>query len=214
MTQEAKSLNLIPLQQPFNSAPWNYNGMESLTNIPTDMVDWVLINARDTNGDIIGTQAAVLYKDGTVKQIDDSPVIKFALSAPSVAYISIHHKSHLAVVTNANGVISGSDFIILNILDNPENPGNFIPNLNFTFDSVALGVDQIKMVNGVRCAISGDFDCNGLINNLDFNIWEQNNSAVHYYLNQDADGNGLINNLDYNLWDINKSKVGNPIIQN
>ncbi len=213
MTQEAKNLNLIPLQQPFNNAPWNYAGMETLTSIPDDMVDWVLINAYDTNENIIGTQAALLLKNGEIRNVDNSQVIKFALSATNVKYISVHHKSHLAVVTNADGFINGSDFVIANIVENPEQAGTYIPNLDFTLDAVALGIEQIKFMQGTRCAISGDFDGNGIINNLDYNVWEQNNSAVYYYLNQDADGNGIINNLDYNLWDINKSKVGNPLIQ-
>ncbi len=214
LTQESKDLDLIPLQQPFNTAPWNYAGTETLASIPADMVDWVLIHTRDANGNITGTQAALLYKNGDIRTVNESRVIKFALPSTEAKHISVHHKSHLAVVTEASGFIDGSDFVIANIVENPEQAGDFIPNLDFTLDAVALGIEQVKFMQGTRCAISGDFDGNGIINNLDYNVWEQNNSAVYYYLNQDADGNGIVNNLDYNLWDINKSKVGNQMIQN
>ncbi len=214
MTQEAKSLNLIPLQQPFNTAPWNYTGTETLANIPTDMIDWILINAIDASENIIETKAGILNKDGNITMFDGSPVIKFSLPTTDVKYISVHHKSHLAVVTEASGFIASGDMFFANIVENPEQAGDYIPNLDFTLDAVALGIEQVKFMQGTRCAISGDFDGNGIINNLDYNVWEQNNSAVYYYLNQDADGNGIVNNLDYNLWDINKSKVGNQLIQN
>ncbi len=41
---------LIPLNQPYNTAPWNYNGTENVTIIPPDIVDWVLLELRETSG--------------------------------------------------------------------------------------------------------------------------------------------------------------------
>jgi len=40
----------IPLSQPYNVAPWNYSGTESLASIPADIVDWVLLEFRETAG--------------------------------------------------------------------------------------------------------------------------------------------------------------------
>ncbi|MEZ5198088.1 MAG: hypothetical protein R2764_17370 [Bacteroidales bacterium] len=40
--------NYIPLAQPYNTYPWNYNGDEAVTEIPTEsVVDWVLVELRD-----------------------------------------------------------------------------------------------------------------------------------------------------------------------
>jgi len=55
---------------------------------------------------------------------------------------------------------------------------------------------------------SGDFDCNGVINNEDYNIWKINGAILNIYSPADADGNGIVNSLDYNLWKLNRSKIG------
>ncbi len=51
---------LIPLNQPYNTAPWNYNGTENVTNIPPDIVDWVLVELRETSG---GPETATLFNN-------------------------------------------------------------------------------------------------------------------------------------------------------
>ena len=41
MTTYLNLFGLIPLSQPYNSAPWNYTGTENVESIPTDVGDWV-----------------------------------------------------------------------------------------------------------------------------------------------------------------------------
>ena len=50
MTTDLNDQNLIPLSQPFSGSPWNYTGSESVTDIPDDAVDWVLLDIRETSG--------------------------------------------------------------------------------------------------------------------------------------------------------------------
>ncbi len=38
---------LVPLNQPYNTAPWNYTGTESVVSVPALAIDWVLIELRD-----------------------------------------------------------------------------------------------------------------------------------------------------------------------
>ena len=39
---------ILPLNQPYNTAPWYYPGTESVASIPNpDIVDWVLVELRD-----------------------------------------------------------------------------------------------------------------------------------------------------------------------
>ena len=40
-------LPVIPLTQPYNGAPWNYTGTESVATIPAGVVDWVLPELRE-----------------------------------------------------------------------------------------------------------------------------------------------------------------------
>jgi len=43
MDTALKTGGYIPLSQPYNVSPWNYNGTESVTAIPNSVVDWVLL---------------------------------------------------------------------------------------------------------------------------------------------------------------------------
>ncbi|MBL7105055.1 MAG: hypothetical protein ISS18_12065 [Bacteroidales bacterium] len=77
-TQMTPFLNIfgyLPLSQPYNKPPWNYNGTESVTSIPnSDVIDWALVELRETTGDastatsdsVVARQAAFLLKDGTI----------------------------------------------------------------------------------------------------------------------------------------------------
>ncbi|RLD53861.1 MAG: hypothetical protein DRJ05_15745, partial [Bacteroidetes bacterium] len=37
----------LPLTQPYGGSPWNYSGAESVTSIPANVVDWILVELRD-----------------------------------------------------------------------------------------------------------------------------------------------------------------------
>ncbi len=183
--------NLIPLSQPFNTAPWNYNGTESFTTLPTDMVDWVLLNFYDASENILETKAAYVDVNGDVFDVNGNSRIAITANSNDIQYVSVHHKSHLAIVADTDNLVN-------NIAD-------------FTQSGVALGIQQTKTKFGFETAYSGDYDGNGVINNNDFNIWTSNSAVVNMYVNQDTDGNGVVNNVDYNFWTINRSKVGNTI---
>ncbi len=192
MSTDLNSNDLIPMSNPFSNIPPYYSGNEQITNLSNTIVDWILLRVLDSSGNKISEQIALLNDDGFVKNVDGSSSLSFTIPNGDHKYLSIHHKSHLALIAD----IEGNSFV------------------DFSQNGTALGVGATKNVYNKETMFAGDFDCNGIINNLDFNIWELNNAAVNQYLNQDADGNGIINNLDYNIWDVNKSKVGHSMIQN
>ncbi len=195
MNDELNSNNLLPLNQPFNNVSHSYSGTERVNAFNSKVVDWVLVKIHDNTGNVLDQKPFLLHRGGNVKDFDNSLDLGFILpSGSNYKYLSVHHKSHLDVIAD----ISSSTII----------------DFSQSQTGVALGNGQTTTTFNKNAIIAGDFDGNGIINNLDYNVWEQNNSAVYYYLNQDADGNGIVNNLDYNLWDINKSKVGNQMIQN
>ena len=108
-------------------------------------------------------------------------------------YFSIHHKSHLAVMSATS--YSGGVY-------------------DFTSDlSLTIGNDQQIKQGNHYMMYAGDFDCNGIINSLDFNEWKQNGASLNQYLNVDGDANSIINSLDYNLWVRNRSKIGHEPLQ-
>jgi len=185
------SQNLLPIAQPYNNAPWIYAGSEILNSIPAEAVDWVFLQSQSSDGTILGQTVGLVNKEGQILNLQGIPGVSLASSNGN--YISIHHRSHLAVLS-----------------ENTYNGGL----LDFTSSSdVVQGVNQLKFKNGKYMLFSGDFDGTGVINSDDFNLWKVQGAIINQYLPIDGDGNGVVNNLDYNLWIINRSKVGVPNIR-
>jgi|GEM_PF-1954400 len=192
MNTELQTLGLLPFVQPFNTAPWNYNGTETVVGHSANTSDWVLLRLHDDNGTIVQEQAALINKFGYVTTTTGNHILKFNNATPNQTYsVSIHPRGHLAVIA----------------------PAPYGGLVDFTRPDVADGIEQTKDIGNIEVLYSGDFDGNGINNNIDFNKWALNNVAIFQYLNHDADGNGIVNNLDFNLWKINNSKVGDSAIQ-
>ena len=191
MTDHLRTNNLIPLKQPFGGAPWFYEGQESVTEIPENAIDWILIGIRDEDNNIIGEAAGFISKDGELLELNGGT----GLVLPSLwgNYISVHHRSHIAVISNE---------VYRNQL------------FDFTNShAAAKGGDQLKFMNGRYVLFAGDFDANGIVNNFDYNEWRNHYYQLGHYLSYDGDGNGIVNNQDYNLWVNNRAKIGYTGVQ-
>ena len=186
---------LLPTSQPFGNSPFNYQGTEQLGVSMDDIVDWVFVQLRDANDKdvVVHQKAALLRKDGFLVNEKGGETIDFGVSRQSSYYIAVYHKSHLPVLSSAPHLFTA---------DNTSTICDFTAS-----EASAMGIDQLKNMQGKFALNAGDFDNNGIINNQDFNIWKQYGAAVNSYLSADADGNGIINNQDYNLWKANRSKV-------
>ena len=91
----------IPLSQPFTGAPWSYSGTESVTSIPADVVDWVLLELRDKNDNtqIVKKQAAFILNSGHVVDLDGISPVSFLIENNDY-YVAIHHRNHLSVLSS------------------------------------------------------------------------------------------------------------------
>lgn len=89
----------LPLAQPYNTAPWNYAGTELLDSIPTDMVDWVLVELRDAvdGATVVERRAAILMRDGSILDIDMANEIAF--DSTGSYYVAIDHRNHMPVMS-------------------------------------------------------------------------------------------------------------------
>lgn len=181
--------NLLPKNQPFDTEPWNYPEVESVNEFPTDVVDWVLLMLHDANGEVVRRKAGFLLKDGTITDTNGNSQIEFLTPIQTTYYLSVHHRSHLGVISA--DLLQNQDVI------------------DFTTSiTKAKGNEQLKFVSGKAMMICGDYDQNRIINNLDFNIWTLNSALISTYLSIDGNGNGLVNNIDANLWKANRSRIG------
>lgn len=185
--------NLLPEEQPFSEEPYNLGQGISVASFPNNAVDWLLLELRAENdmNQVIAQKPVLVNSDGTIVDLTGESLITFEDIEDGNYYIAVFHKSHLPIISSAAQPLSS-------------NP----PLFDFSASAdAAMGNDQQKDINGKYFMASGDFDGNGIINSLDFNLWKQSGAAVNSYSPADADGNGIINSLDFNLWKANGSRI-------
>jgi len=79
-----------------------YTGSESVTPMPTNLVDWVLVELRSGNDNtlVIGSKAALLLNTGAVVSTDGSSPVTVSVSPDGGAYyLVVKHRNHLSVMS-------------------------------------------------------------------------------------------------------------------
>lgn len=199
-----------PAGQPYNVAPWNYNGTEGADftdddYLPTD-VDWVLVSLR--SGKKVNTTflraAGILQADGTIRFPSCIPT-----PINQAVYVVIEHRNHLPIMS--------------------PNPVSIVNN-QLTFDfttqdsfTVAASFGQKELTSDVWAAYGGnaeqgvDYRESDDIYSTDKFVWQAENGTFYLYLPiSDFNLNGDINGDDKIIWEINNgisTRVNHPNIQ-
>ncbi|OWY24550.1 choice-of-anchor B family protein [Sphingobacteriales bacterium UPWRP_1] len=196
MRTRLRQLNLLPLQQPYNQPPWNYNGTETATQFAPNVVDWVLLELRNAadNTQIVAQKAALLLKDGTIADVNGNAESVFFDNLPpnTTYYIALRHRNHLPVMSAV-----------------PVTLPNSVPYNFSTAAQQAMGTNQqIAVALGVFALKAADFNANGIISVADFNLYFLQTSATGQYSPADAELNGSVTISDFNLYAGNRSAIG------
>ena len=190
---------LLPKSQPYNVAPLNYNGTEHVTNIPADVVDWVLVELRQAASAaeaLPGTvlpgwpRACFLKSDGSVVDLDGTTIP--TIGNPSIAgnlYVIIRHRNHIAIIS-ALGMTANCDDYTYNFTDAMSKAhGN------------SAGFRQI--IPGTFGMVSGDSDGDSSVSVLDFSQWATDFGKTLIYSQLDIDMDGEVSVLDFSKWATN-----------
>jgi hypothetical protein len=117
MSTSLPTLGTFPLTQPYNIAPWSYAGTESVTTVPANVSDWILLELRDATSPATATvatqvarMAAFIMNDGTIKTLDGSSVVPFNQAIANNLYVVVWHRNHIPIMSSA-GLTDGGDFI-------------------------------------------------------------------------------------------------------
>ncbi|NOX45709.1 MAG: hypothetical protein GXO89_01875 [Chlorobi bacterium] len=189
--------NDIPLSQPYNTMPWNYEGTESVDSILNpNIIDWVLIELRDTTDanlatgeTMIARQAAFLLKDGSVVASDGASHIQFDVQLSNQLFIIIWHRNHL-------GILSANPVVLIDGVYSY----NFTTNNNQAFGTES----QKELVSGKWGLFAGDGDRNGSIDLNDKTIVWETEAGANGYLKGDYNLDGEVENRDKNeVWEQN-----------
>jgi tartrate-resistant acid phosphatase type 5 len=183
MSTALRTAGYIPTSQPYNSAPWNYIGLENVTSIPANVVDWVLVELRTGTAAStkVATRAAFVKSDGSVVDLNGTSTVGFGSRAAGSYYIVIRHRNHLAVMST--GVVSLSSSSTL--YDFTTGSGQYYGGVNAAKD---LG-------SGVWGMIAGDVDVNGGIGASDLVSVLAAVGSLAYDIN-DVDMNGGVGASD------------------
>ncbi len=184
--------DMIPLDQPYNIAPWNYSGTESVTEIPPGVVDWVYLELHDSDAPentnestIIEKMAAFLLKDGSVVDLDGSSPLKFTVDVPTNdLYVAVYHRNHLPVLSSVE-LIEDVTHVYTYDFTTPADQ--------------AYGMDAQKdlLSSGIYGMYGGNANPDGTIDLGDKIFWNHEVGASGYK-RADMDLNGQVNNADKN----------------
>lgn len=187
----------LPLAQPYNAAPWNYAGTESVTVIPNgNVVDWVLLEIRETAGaaatatasTTVARQAAFILNDGTIVTVDGTNELLVPATFNDNVYVVIYHRNHLSMMSSA-----------------PVTMVDDIYTYDFTTAQGQAYNNGQKILTGGFGMYTGDADANGQVQTADKNIWffQFGQSG---YKTADFDLNGQVQTADKNKWFFNFGK--------
>jgi len=193
MNTDLNDLNIIPLTQPYNIAPWNYPGSESVASIPnSNIVDWILVEIRDAlnaptaiPATIVDSQAAFILNDGSVVSLDGASNPEFYNVAGDHIFLTIQHRNHLGIMSASPLAESGG-----------------ISTYDFSAPAgQAYGTDAQKNLSGGMYGMyGGDAIADGNVNTIDKIIWA-NQTGTYGYKSADFNMNGQIENQDKNdIW--------------
>ncbi len=200
MNTNLSANNWLPLNQPFNAAPWNYGGTESVVSFPPNVVDWVLMDVLDVNGNLMARKAALLQNNGTVLNLDGTTGVLFTsgLSIGNTYRLLVRHRNHVAVV--------GSNTVVLPNTNTP---------YNFTFPAnVDGGTKQLADVgNGNYALRAADADANGVVNYQDYNQFILQNGQSNGYFLSDFNLDGFVNFSDFDFYSQRAGAIGLSIVR-
>jgi hypothetical protein len=190
----------LPLTQPYNITPWNYTGTESVASIPNNVVDWVLIELRDTTDaslatgeTVIARQAAFLLNDGSVVDTAGNEACSVAATVTNNLYVVIWHRNHLGIMS-ANPVIKSGGVYTYDFTTSAEQ---------------AFGDNQADLGSGVYGMYAADMNANGVVDETDLNLWKQI-AGQKGYLTEDANLDSQVDNKDKNdFWQQNIWEASN-----
>ena len=201
MGNDLRSKNLLPIQQPFNAAPWWYNGTEAIASIfqiPSNVVDWVLLEIRDPLAPetVVAQKAAFLLQNGNI--IDSDPanfaasgVVMEDLRVAKNYLIAIRHRNHLPILAAQQTALPNTTAY------------------DFTNSMTkAAGSNQLANVGGGVYALkAGDFLAEGAVTVSDYNNYKAQMSVMNAYAVNDCTLDGAVTVHDFNFYLRNASVI-------
>ncbi len=200
----------LPLTQPYNLAPYNYNGSEMVSSMPSNVVDWILVEIGELATDldeypielnVVETQVGLLLSNGDIVDPSTMQALTFNNLMQETPYrVAIRHRNHLDIVSKQDYTIKENN------IENIE--------IDFTVlangEALVAGAGQLKQVGNTAfyAMYGGDYTQDGIIAVPDFDLWTSTSAILATYSVLDGTLDGIVQNTDGDLWIPNKAKIG------
>lgn len=197
MNNSLQVQDLIPTLQPYGSGPMQPGTETFSTSLSVSIVDWVLVEIRESNAattatasTIIEKRAGLLKTDGHIVNTDGISPLVFSeiTSATASYYIVIRHRNHLAVMSS-------------NAIYFPA--GQCLASYDFTDSASAFAYQPYFQIPEVKVdtspntwgMVAGDLNQDSIINATD-RTEAANNAGLTGYLRFDCSMDGIVNAVD------------------
>jgi hypothetical protein len=116
--------------QPYNTPAFGYAGTETVdpsiftsTVGNDDVLDWMLLELKDSSGTLIDRKAVLVLENGNVTNLDKTqPVVLKA--TPGNYHLTVRHRNHLGLSSNLNAFVSGQNIIDFTVATDADLYGN------------------------------------------------------------------------------------------
>lgn len=195
MNTALRTANLLPKQQPFNQAPWNYVGKECVTELPQNMVDWVLVELRHAIDPtiVVERKAAFLLNNGNIVSEGSDGVLFDNAINNGTYYVVVRARNHLAIMSSVAVPLPNN------------NTYNFAQGNTYVMGGNA---QMVSMGNNIFALKAGDIDGNGVMTVDDYNQYVAQSSLLNSYTTADCSLDGHVTVQDFNLYRPNASVIG------
>lgn len=184
--------SLLPLQHPYENAPYDMPANSAINSLPSDMVDWVIVELRSDENPVVKT-VGVLLADGAIKDLNGVDNLNVELVEEDSYSIIVRHRNHLDVIS-----ATSIDYAAVLSYD-------------FTLNkSQALDGKQAELLDGYAAMYTGDGTQDLIIQLTDFDLWKTNPAQINAYGLEDFIMDGIIQVTDYDAWVKNKAILGPP----
>jgi hypothetical protein len=162
-----------------------------VTNIPVEVVDWILMELRTGTGadTRLVTRAAFIKANGQIVDLDGTSPVAFGTVATGPYYVVLFHRNHLSVMSHDPVTLSATSALY-----------DFTTGLSKYF-----GGDAALLDTDVYGLYGGDADASGDVAAFDrMHTWNDRNLVG--YLRSDVDLSGYVGALDRSMTWNNRNK--------
>ncbi len=203
MSNALNTAGVLPLQQPYTTAPFNYAGTEQVASIPNaNIVDWVLLEIRKPadglaasagSSTIIGRKAAFLLRDGSLADLDGTTIPLVTINKQGQSFVVVRHRNHLsaiskAIPSNPAGTFNNDFTLLTNVYKDPaassepvvQLPSNSLyglwagnANTNFSVNAADISLIKLAIASSATGYLLTDVNLSNSINAADASLAKQ-----------------------------------------